>query len=335
MSHSVLILGSQGVLGSLVADAFGEDGWTIIRTSHRAGAAADARHVDLAVPGALEDVLDDVKPDLIVSTVPDATLAAERAVLRRGGLILNTSTLPAADLRRLGAAATGPVGTVVAHAGIAPGLVNLVAARLLADHPDADEIELAFTNSVKANFGPAGADGAYDALTAAGRHRTTVLPLPEPFGRSRCLRFDELAKWFGPVADGRTVATYTCIDPRPFRYVLLAANAAGLLSRIPRKAFAANPPSAPSAASTEPVAHWVAVRSRGTLLAARTIRCRGDYRSSAAITVLFARALTGTAGGPAAAPRPGVLFPEQAVTLDDLRPGLADAGIAIHEEPTS
>jgi hypothetical protein len=172
MSQSVLILGSQGILGSLVADAFRKDGWTITGSSRRGNAAPGVRHVDLADPGTLEDALDDVKPDLVVSTVPDATLAAERAVLRRGGLIFNTSTLPAADARRLAAAtvpatangdaagagqpqaaAPAPHGTVVAHTGIAPGLVNLVAATLLADHPDADEIEMAFTNSVKGTVG--------------------------------------------------------------------------------------------------------------------------------------------------------------------------------------
>ena len=79
----------------------------------------------------------------------------------------------------------------------------------------------------------------------------------------------------------------------------------------------------PAVASTEPVAHWVAARRRGTCLAARTIRAKGDYRSSAAITVLFAQALT----RPAPPPRAGVLFPEEVVTLDDIRPGLAGAGI--------
>jgi hypothetical protein len=76
------------------------------------------------------------------------------------------------------------------------------------------------------------------------------------------------------------------------------------------------------------VAHWVAVRQRGTCLAARTIRARGDYCSSAAVTVLFAQAVT----RPAAPLRAGVLFPEEAVTLDDVRPGLAGAGITIADE---
>ena len=39
---------------------------------------------------------------------------------------------------------------------------------------------MAFTNSVKGSVGPAGVDGGYTALTAAARHRTKVLPLPEP-----------------------------------------------------------------------------------------------------------------------------------------------------------
>jgi hypothetical protein len=351
MSQSVLILGSQGVLGSLVADAFRQDGWTVTGTSRRAHVAPDARHVDLASPDTLEDVLDDVKPDLVVSSVPDATLAAERAVLRRGGLILNTSTLAAADIRRLreapvpapasgvpangemanGDLVTRPHGTVVVYAGIAPGLTNLVAASLLARHPDADEIEVALTSSVKGSFGPSGADGAHDGLTAAARHRTAVIPLPKPFGRSRCLGMDEFSGWFGSVAEGRTVSPYACVIPRAARYALLAANAAGLLSRLPRKAIAANPPSSPAAASAEPVAHWIAVRRNGTRLAARTIRAEGDYRSSAGITVLFAQALTRHASPP----RAGVLFPEEAVTLEDLRPGLAAAGITISDEKVS
>ena len=75
----------------------------------------------------------------------------------------------------------------------------------------------------------------------------------------------------------------------------------------------------------------MAARRRGTCLAARTIRAKGDYRSSAAITVLFAQALT----RPAPPPRAGVLFPEEVVTLDDIRPGLAGAGITIVDEHTT
>lgn len=113
-----------------------------------------------------------------------------------------------------------------------------------------------------------------------------------------------------------------CLTLRPVRYALLAANAAGLTKHIPHQP--ANPPTASSAASSEPVAHWMAVRRKGDLLAARTIRCQGDYRSSAAITILFADTLTEAA----VASRPGVHF----LTLNDLSSGLAFAGITISEE---
>jgi hypothetical protein len=207
MSQTVLILGGQGVLGSMVADAFNQSGWTTVRASRRAGAAP-----------------------------------------------------------------------------------------------------------------------------AVARHRTASIPLPAPFGRTRCLSLGERDNgWLGPVADGKTVSSYFCLTPRPVRYALLAVNAAGLLGRLPRGAMPAKPPGPVAVASAEPIAHWVAVRRKGTCLAARTVRARGDYRSSAAITVLFAQALT-RPGSPA---RPGVLFPEEAVTLDDIRPGLAGAGITIVHEQTT
>jgi hypothetical protein len=81
---------------------------------------------------------------------------------------------------------------------------------------------------------------------------------------------------------------------------------------------------------SRPAAYWIAVRRTGALLPAGTIRCQGDYRSSPAITVLFTRALT--ENGRRIGSRPGVQFPEEAVTVDGLRPGLASAGITISEE---
>ena len=65
-------------------------------------------------------------------------------------------------------------GTVLMNSGIAPGLTNLLVADMLARHPEADEVELVFTVSVKGSAGPAG--GHPDRLTATKRHRTTVVP---------------------------------------------------------------------------------------------------------------------------------------------------------------
>ena len=46
---------------------------------------------------------------------------------------------------------------------------------------------------------------------------------------------------------------------------LLTVNAAGLIGRLPRSAFTTTPV---REATAEPIRHWVAVRQRGTLLAA-------------------------------------------------------------------
>jgi hypothetical protein len=80
----------------------------------------------------------------------------------------------------------------------------------------------------------------------------------------------------------------------------------------------------------EPVRHWVAVRRGGTLLAARTLRCQGDYRSAAAATVLLACQLTSRQD-----PLPaGVLVPEEVLTVDELEPGLDRVGITVADQPT-
>ena len=324
----VLVLGGQGVLGTAIAAAFGAAGWTSIRAGRRPDPGADFRPVDLDEPDTLERAVDGI--DLIVSTVPDERLVAERHVLSRGGVLINVSAMAASAVARLRRVPGEPRGTVLMNAGIAPGLTNLLAADLLADHPEADEVELVFTVSAKSAVGPAGSRFAHRALTMEWRHQTTVVPLPEPFGRRRCVGFAETDNgWLGAVAGGRAVSPYLCISEHRVHSALLAFNSAGIIARLPRSAFASASGSAAGAAGAEPVAHWVAVRRRGDCLAARTLRCRGDYRSAAAGTVLFGRSLAGglRSGDPA-----GVLVPEDAFTIGELRPALAESDIVVVDE---
>ena len=324
----VLVLGGQGVLGTAIAGAFAAAGWTSVRAGRRPDSGADFRPVDLDEPDTLERALDGI--DLIVSTVPDERLVAERLVLTRGGVLINVSAMAAGAVQRLRRVPGEPRGTVLMNAGIAPGLTNLLAADLLARHPEADEVELVFTVSAKSAVGPAGSRFAHRALTCEARHQTTVVPLPEPFGRRRCVGFAEADNgWLGAVAGGRAVSPYLCISEHRVHSALLAFNSAGLIARLPRSAFASAPSDAHGAAGAEPVAHWVAVRRRGACLAARTLRCRGDYRSAAAGTVLFGRSLAAglRSGGPA-----GVLVPEDAFTIGELRPALAESDIVVVDE---
>jgi hypothetical protein len=322
---SMLVLGGHGVFGTMIAEAAQAAGWTAIRSSRRPDTGF--RHVDLAEPQTLEKVIDEA--DVVVSTIPDEQLVAERMVLDRGGLLINASAMAASSAARLRREPGPPRGTVLMNAGIAPGLTNLLAADLLARHPEADEVEMVFTVSVKGSHGPASGGIAHDWMTSAKRHRTTVVRLPEPFGRRRCLGIAEQHNgWLGAIAAGKTVSTYVCMAERGMQGALLAVNAAGLIGRLPRSASTTTP--IPEA-TAEPVRHRVAVRQRGTLLAASTLRCRGDYHSAAAATVLIAGQLTGHDG-----PLPvGVLVPEEVLTIGELKPGLAEAGITVVEEPTA
>lgn len=321
----MLVLGGHGVLGTMIAEAAQAAGWTAIRSSRRP--YAGFRHVDLAEPQTLEKVIDEA--DVVVSAVPDEQLVAERMVLDRGGLLINVSAMAASSAARLRREPGPPRGTVLMNAGIAPGLTNLLAADLLARHSEADEVELVFTVSVKGSGGPASGDIGHGWLTATRRHRTTVVNLPEPFGRRRCLGIAEQDNgWLGAIAAGKTVSTYLCMTERRMQRALLTVNAAGLIGRLPRSAFTTTP--VPEA-TAEPIRHRVAVRQRGTLLAASTLRCRGDYRSAAAATVLVVGHLTGHAD-----PLPaGVLVPEEVLAIGELEPGLAEARITVVEEPTA
>jgi hypothetical protein len=320
---TMLVLGGHGVFGTMISSAAEATGWTTIRTSRRP--AAGFRHVDLAEPDTLEKVIDEV--DVIVSTVPDKQVVAERMVLDRGGLLINVSALAASSVAGPLREPEPPRGTVVMNAGIAPGLTNLIAARLLAGHPEADEVELVFTVSLKGSHGPGSGDIGQDWLTAVKRHRTTVVRLPEPYGRRRCLGIAEQHRgWLGAVAAGKKVDTYLCVSERGLHGALLAANAAGLIGRLAGSAASGAPV---TETTTEPVRHWVAVRRRGALLAASTLRCRGDYRSAAAATALMAGQLVGRRDRLPA----GVLMPEDVLTIDELEPGLAEAGLTVTEEP--
>ena len=320
----VLVLGGQGVLGAMVANVFREAGWTAVRAGRRAEAAQDFRLVDLADPGSLGAALD--SSELVVNTVPDAELSAERMVLDRGGLLVNVSALPAAAVRRLRDEHPAPRGTVLMNAGIAPGVTNLVAADLLGEHPEAEQVELVFTVSGRSCVGPAGAEFAHRGLTGHGHHRTTVIPLPTPFGRRRCLGFAEKEKgWLDPSTLGpRSVDTYVCLGERGRQRGLLALNAARLVSLVPRSAFVTGR----IEATSEPVAHWIAVRRDDHLLAARSVRCSGDYRAAAASTLVLASALRARDPQLPA----GVLVPEQVLTLRDVREDLRRAGIGVVDE---
>jgi NAD(P)-dependent dehydrogenase (short-subunit alcohol dehydrogenase family) len=322
----VLVIGAQGSLGSLLCGAFAWAGWSVLRGGRRPDASAGFRHVDLGEPETVATAAGEV--DLIVNSVPDLALTAERMVLDRGGLLINVSALSARVGRELRERSTTARGTVVMNAGIAPGVTNLVAADLLVSHPQADEVEMVFTVSSKATSGRAGADFAHRGMTALPRHHTAVIPLPAPFGPRRCLGFAEPdGGWLGAIAAGITVSPYICLNERPAQRALLAANRAGVMNRLPRTLLRSTPTGSDTV-SAEQVSHWVAVLEHGERIAARTVRCEGDYVGAAASTVTFADVLVSATDLPS-----GILDCESVLWLDQVAGPLREAGIVVHDEP--
>jgi hypothetical protein len=319
-TNRALVIGAQGVLGALTVLAFEAAGWAV-----RSGARRPRPgqiEIDLDRPDSIAAAADE--HELVINAVPHPDLLVERHVLEHGGAIINVSDLPAAAGRSLRAVAGGARGTVVMNAGLAPGVTTIVAADLLSRHPAASELEIVFTLSVAVPTGPASADFIHRGLTALGRHRTALVPLPRPFGERRCLGFGERdAGWLGGVAEGRIVRQYVCIAEPAVHERLLELNGAGAMTSLPRSLIGARKQGVNGTPGGEPVAHWIAAVRDGRRLGVGTVQCVGGSRCAARSTVVFADALR---AGP---PSSGCFDPEEIWTLTGVEGQLRAAGITV------
>lgn len=315
-----LIIGGRGVLGELTVRAFSQAGWEV-RSGVR-GASAGQIELDLDRP---ESVLRALQPsELVVNTVPHRDLIAERLVLEHGGTLINIATLPAAATRELRAQAAGARGTVLMNAGLAPGVTTLAAADLLCRHPEAEELEMVFTLSAVAPRGPASVEFVHRGLMTVARHRTVLVPLPEPFGERLCAGFGEDdAGWLGGIAEGRLVRVYVCVLEPALHEWLLTLNDVGGLSRLSKSLIRPRMPDGDRAAGREPVAHWIAAVRGDRRLGVWTVRCLGEFVHTARTAVVFGDSLLERPPGG------GCFDTEEVFTLDDLRPRLHHQGITI------
>jgi len=318
-THRVLVIGAQGVVGELTARAFAAAGWSVREGARRPAPGQVAIDLD-----SRESIAAAVTPEeLVVNTVPHPELRVERHVLEHGGTLINMSALPAAAGRSLRAVSGAARGTVLMNAGLAPGVTTIVAADLLRCHPDAGEIEIVFTLSMTGARGPASAEFIRRGLTTVARHRTAMVPLPEPFGERCCLGFGEGdAGWLGGIAEGRVVRQYICVAEQPIHQRLLELNAAAAMHELPTGVIGAQ---SPGTRGDEPVAHWIAAVREGRRLGARTVECQGDFLHAARSVVVFAEALL--SGGQ----RSGCFDPEEICALSAVRDKLRAAGITIVE----
>jgi hypothetical protein len=321
-TKDVCVIGAQGTLGSTVVGQFESAGWRVHPAGRRADRRERFRSLDLDRPETVSAAVRDV--DLVASAVPYPGLTAERVVLEQGGLLVNCSDLPAQSAATVAATAGEPKGTVLINAGLAPGVGNLVAADLLAEHPDADCVEVAVTVYLGETTGKAAGEFAHRALTARRRHRVTKLPMPMPFGE---LKFIQVAEdedvGMGAVAEHRRNEFYLGFADPPINQAIRAINRMRLMSALPKVAFLIGRGGAVEEASRHPCAIWIGVRRGDKRLGASILECEGDYRTTAAIARVFGEALLDRPM------RPGCFNPEDLFRLSDLLPALGEVGLRV------
>lgn len=312
------------MLGTAVAERFESAAWTVHRAGRRPDSREGFRQLDLDLPESLPSALSGL--DLVISSVPDPSFAAERVILERGGVLINCSHAPARSAASITAAGE-PQGTVLLNAGLVPGLSNLMASELLEKYPEADCIEVAFTLDGSATAGRAAGEFVHHALTSRHHHRAIRLPMPEPFGELACIEVAEGEDGgFAGSPGGRKVETYFGFRPRPLSIALRATNALRLMSVLPRVAFAVDRGDA-AEPSREPTVVWVGVRLGAQRLGASVLSCEGDYFTTAAAAQAFAELLL--AGG---THRPGCFNPEDLFSLSDLLPALDPIGVRVKRD---
>jgi hypothetical protein len=328
----VLVIGAQGALGRLCVAPLRRAGFEVVRAGRRPEQADDFRFVDLndpdSVPGACAGF------DLVISMVNDRSRAAERFVLRAGGVMFTIIVLPEdrAALRALG---DGAQGLVVTDVGLAPGVTSLVFKELLAEHPNADCLLNAGTFSMREPMGRGTIeDFLHRGLTGVRRHPVEVLDFPEPFGTLRCLEFtdpDAAVGLVGNLGERLPVHNYAYTIERWAREPVMAVNAIGLISKLPLSLFTLNAERQARSTVAKPQCHLCGVLRDGQRLAGSAVTGSGNFAMTAAAIATCAKVLLDRKDqGETPA---GVLGVDDVFDLSELRAGLEAYGITIAALP--
>lgn len=324
-AHRVLVIGAQGALGATTAMTFERAGWATHRAGRRPDDRPHFRQLDLDRPETFESAMSEV--DVVVSSVPHLGMTAERHILRNGGLLLNLTDCPAPRAEELRSSVPSPKGTVVMNAGMVPGLTNLLVAELLSRHPDADEVQIAFTVSASGTAGRAGGEFAHRVLTAQRRHRTIQIPWPAPFGAQSSIEYAEGERGcLHETAGAQHVSTFMCFTDRALGTALMSVNRVGGMKTLPRAAFLAGRGKPVTEATREPVAVWVAVLRDGNRLNTAIVQCEGDYRTTASLALIFAELLLCRTPELLEA---GAFSPEHLLDLEEVAPAVAERNIKL------
>lgn len=288
---TVLIIGGQGALGSIVAEAMRARGdLTVLIGGRREERREDFRCVDLGRPETIAPALSGV--DFAISTVADPQFELERVAVEIGARSINVSS---AVLPIGGHVSLRGRGLAIVHAGLAPlGLQALIAKAMIASHAHAARLEVAMCFSARGASGPQGREFAYQVLTRRPFEPSRAIEFSAPIGPRRCFSaaIPEADILHALIPEGEAGVFVGFAEPMIHR-ALGVMRSSGMIRMIPRAIFVGRAaPSAPVVATTEPMRQWVAVYDAdGRRLGAAVTEGEGDYRATAIVTRAFLDAL--------------------------------------------
>jgi hypothetical protein len=288
---TVLVIGGQGALGSIVANAMRARGdLTVLIGGRRAERREDFRYLDLARPETIAPALAGV--DFAISTVADPQFELERVAVETGARSINISS---AVLPIGGHVSLRGRGLAIVHAGLAPlGLQALIAKAMIARYPGAARLEVAICFSARGASGPQGREFAYQTLVRRPFEPSREIEFSAPIGRRRCFSaaIPERDILHALLPEGEA-GVFVGFAERTIHLALGVMRSTGMIRMIPRAMFVGRAAaSAPAAATTEPTRQWVAVYdASGRRLGATVTEGEGDYRTTAIVTRAFLDAL--------------------------------------------
>lgn len=288
---TVLIIGGQGALGSIVAEAMRAQGdLTVLIGGRRAERREDFRYLDLARPETIAPALAGV--DFAISTVADPQFELERVAVETGARSMNISS---AVLPIGGHVSLRGRGLAIVHAGLAPlGLQALIAKAMIARRPEAARLEVAMCFSARGASGPQGREFAYQTLVRRPFEPSREIEFSAPIGRRRCFSaaIPERDILHALIPEG-DAGVFVGFAERTIHLAVSVMRSSGMIRMIPRAMFVGRAAaSAPAVATTEPMRQWVAIYdASGRRLGATVTEGDGDYRTTAMVTRAFLDAL--------------------------------------------
>jgi len=322
-----VVIGAQGTLGSFVARELRLRGWDILRAGRRPESAPDFRRVDLDDQATWGDTF--VGSELIVSTVPHSELLLERHMLETGGVLLSPATVPRAALEKLTAYQRNPKGVVIPHAGLTPGLSNLLAAALLEAAPDADELAIGLIFKALGASGEKGRKWVFRLFAEGVVSPVRAVQLPSPLGFRGCVSTDLSAEgWLVDTHRPPVQRLEFCMAEKPIDAMLRGLSSihlATLFSRIAAPAYMHRIPRP----TDEQIYQWAWVRRPSGAKQGWLISATGDYRSTAVAVRLFAEAIF-RLNADSRLPR-GLVRLQDVLKMNDVKKEFAASGISILE----